>query len=821
MSTRKERCTCWSWVLFFIVAVMLFSLPGTGGADSSPVERIAGEDRYHTSAEVALEAYESAEAVVVARGDEAGGFADGLSAGVLSSIVDGPILLTRPGSLPGVINSAVDELEASRAYILGGEAAVYPEVETGLEEKGLEVERLAGKNRMETAGEIVKEAQWQGDLEDHAYVVNGFAPADSLVSGPAAFEESAAILQVRENELPQVTRDVLQELGINRVYVVGGTAVVSEEVEDELSEIASVERLAGADRFDTSVKVAESRFPASQDYSIVGGYSYADAIGAAVFGNPVLYVQETTPLPAVVDEYLDNVLTFDSSLRIFGGPAVISETVADAVDDKIDPKYVYVRNQEELFEALEEEVFRIKFADNITVDREDLEIDYGAELHLEGYALELSHVDALLSGDNVLVRNGVAKGPEFHPDEELKVTGSGVELSDLDLEVSVIDEDAEGLKITEGSEIIADHYFHSDVTIKDSIFATEGPVIHHDQARVENSELGSHVYLNIRGDVTLQNLEFAGEEDDSVIIVGNENNQVEATLEGALVTGEQAGISVRHDSVLHTRGDIHLKEDKWLEVVGEGEVRGPAAITGAGEMYAQGGDTPEDKLNLRELNLEAETYVDEGPHGVWQEGNVALRQVTLIEDLTVGEESKLFLREEIDNRKGTTIKLHNQAEIEIHPEAELTNDIRDQVAQEILLRETEIVLDLYFEEFVGWRFGEPYFPFTWTGDIWMEMEEDIEGVIVVEIEDVLEEEVDTGDFNLEKGIYLSEMVNTEFTMQELSGAGGIEVSMRPKYTPVFLEEETPANALKSEVRALNAAGTYQILLAEDRVNLEP
>ncbi|RQD73592.1 MAG: cell wall-binding repeat-containing protein, partial [Candidatus Syntrophonatronum acetioxidans] len=187
--------------------------------------------------------------------------------------------------------------------------------------------------RIETAALIAEEAAEAGDLADYAFVVNGFAPADSLAAGPAAFENNAPILQVREGSVPSVTEDVLEALGIDELFVVGGTAVVSAAVFNQLDDMASVSRLAGADRYETSIEVAKEMYPDAVDYSIVGGFNYADAIGAAVFANPILFVRQDA-VPSSVDAYLDDVLTSASILTIFGGTVAVSSGVEDALKAK-------------------------------------------------------------------------------------------------------------------------------------------------------------------------------------------------------------------------------------------------------------------------------------------------------------------------------------------------------------------------------------------------------------------------------------------------------------------------------------------------------
>lgn len=354
-------------MLLLIGSVLMALFAGDVCAKISPVNRVAGEDRYETSSESALEAYDTAKTVIVARGNDEGGFADGLAAGVLSGVLDAPILLTAPDRLPDTINTALVELEAREAVILGGEEAISAEVKEALKEKGLDVQRISGKTRMGTASLIAGEAQDAGDgeIESHAYVVNGYAPADSLIAAPAAFAENVPVLQVTSERVPGVTAEAIQELNIEQLYVIGGPDVVSKEVYDELSRLAPVERLAGDNRFSTSAEVAEKRFLNAKDFVVVGGYNYADAIGAAVFGKPVLYLHSDPPVPPTINAYLDKMLTGDSRVTAFGGAAALNEVVID--------------------------LLRLKFAEEIDV-----------EIFVNGEELELEEKGMIIEGELLL-----------------------------------------------------------------------------------------------------------------------------------------------------------------------------------------------------------------------------------------------------------------------------------------------------------------------------------------------------------------------------------------------------------------------------------
>ncbi len=287
------------------------------------VDRLYGPDRYTTSADVALEAYEKADNVIIARGDDAGGWADGLAASFLSGVLDAPILLTRPGELPDSVNTAIDTLEADNAYVLGGTAAVSDDVVAELEGKDLTVERIAGESRHETASLI---AGFEEETYETAFVVQGRAPADSMVAGPIARVHGFPVLLVSEDSIPECTEEAITDLEIEELIVVGGEGVISASVYDQLETMVDeIERWAGADRFETSVEAALECHE-TDAFTIVGGHNLADAVGAATLERPILY-SETDAVPPVVQDYLDDVLHGNSQLCLLGGPAAISEAV--------------------------------------------------------------------------------------------------------------------------------------------------------------------------------------------------------------------------------------------------------------------------------------------------------------------------------------------------------------------------------------------------------------------------------------------------------------------------------------------------------------
>lgn len=90
------------------------------------VERWSGTDRYATAAEVSRRTFTApAQTVYLASGTE---FADALSGAPVAGRERAPVLLTRADALPGPTMTELRRLKPARVVILGGDAAVWPQV---------------------------------------------------------------------------------------------------------------------------------------------------------------------------------------------------------------------------------------------------------------------------------------------------------------------------------------------------------------------------------------------------------------------------------------------------------------------------------------------------------------------------------------------------------------------------------------------------------------------------------------------------------------------------------------------------------------------
>ncbi len=202
------------------------------------VERIYGTDRYATAAAVCeVERFTGTNRVYVTTGES---FPDALAAVPSAVRSQAPILLTRSGSLPAETRDQINRLSPEEIVVIGGPDAVSDGVVAELERLVTTVTRIGGSDRYATASAVAIAAM---DERLHpgtwVYIVSGENFPDALATGPIAghrteVAENGPILLTRRDSLPAATRSALEEIGPDVIIIVGGTAVISEDVERQL-----------------------------------------------------------------------------------------------------------------------------------------------------------------------------------------------------------------------------------------------------------------------------------------------------------------------------------------------------------------------------------------------------------------------------------------------------------------------------------------------------------------------------------------------------------------------------------------------------------
>ena len=310
-----------------VAALLLLVLPvvvasADGVTEVSDTLSVIKEGDVPSNAEVAVDLSQATPLaptrVLIGRDDV---FVDSMTSGVLQSA--SPLLLVPPeGPVPDFVMDELSRLDAARVTLLGGEAAVQPAVADQLADAGYAVDRKAGNSRFETAIEIAEDAP----PATTAILTRAFAHpdatdetqafADSLAAGGMAAENGWPILLTQTDVLSGPTADYMAAKNYDRVLIMGGTAAISQAVEDAVRDLGvpTIERISGPNRFGTGIEVAKELGADSADdvdrVTLVDGQAsdawaggFAAAAHSAFFDAPIVLGTGDT-LPAETAAWL-------------------------------------------------------------------------------------------------------------------------------------------------------------------------------------------------------------------------------------------------------------------------------------------------------------------------------------------------------------------------------------------------------------------------------------------------------------------------------------------------------------------------------------
>lgn len=285
------------------------------------VDRLSGTSRHDTAVQVSQEGWETSDVVVLARGDN---YADALAGIPLAKKHDAPLLLTQTDVLTDATKEELTSLGAKTVYLLGGEIAISADVEAELSDQGINVIRLAGDNRNDTAITIAEELL-EGNPSKEVVIVNGRNFPDALSAASYAAMEGLPILLVDGNGIPAATKKAFYDLGVTKSLLIGGPLAVSEEIENNLP--GSTHRVAGQNRFATAVEVAKHFDVSANHYFVATGTDFADALSSAALaakqGTGILLVGSS--VPSEVSDFVTNANL--DLLTVVGGELVVSDEV--------------------------------------------------------------------------------------------------------------------------------------------------------------------------------------------------------------------------------------------------------------------------------------------------------------------------------------------------------------------------------------------------------------------------------------------------------------------------------------------------------------
>ena len=302
----------------------------TATSTPTPVQ-IYGADAVGTSIAISEQEFPSAgsaKAVVLARSDF---FSDALAGGPLAALAGGPLLITPGASISSTLDPRV-QVEIQRVlptgdtvYILGGDLALSPSIDTALEGLGYHVIREAGADEFATAVDIAVQLGNPSTI----FEATGLNFYDALSAVPAVIKEHAAILLTDgSNQAPETAAYLAANPGDTR-YAIGGSLAAG-------GADPTATDIAGQDLFNTSADVASNFFSSPSVFGAATAADFPDALGGGVFMatggrmGPLLLVNPSTPLPPEITPYLAT-LSVGTQGYVFGGSLAVGADVLAAL----------------------------------------------------------------------------------------------------------------------------------------------------------------------------------------------------------------------------------------------------------------------------------------------------------------------------------------------------------------------------------------------------------------------------------------------------------------------------------------------------------
>lgn len=267
-------------------------------------QRFQGENRAKTAVNVQRHYFANTNKVILVN-DNA--YPDAISATNVS-MGKYPLLYTGKNSLSIETKTALDKMFLDEIYLMGGANTISKKVENSLKRNfpHAKITRIMGSNRYDTSAQSARTRAKTTNLIFAA----GTNYADALYATSLAAHQNAPILLVSNDGINQSTANFIKSLGnIHNVTIVGGEISVNQSVKNQIEALTRkpVTRLAGVDRYESSVEVAKRVNANPAEVITTSGEVFADALVSSTVAQkikaPILLVKKDV-LPLSVREYL-------------------------------------------------------------------------------------------------------------------------------------------------------------------------------------------------------------------------------------------------------------------------------------------------------------------------------------------------------------------------------------------------------------------------------------------------------------------------------------------------------------------------------------
>ena len=287
--------------VFFVLSFLVVNFPLNVFAWSH-YPRLYGDDRYQTSKAVA-EKYNSGQTdnIVITTGTN---FPDALSVSTLAGKLKAPILLVNQtvSQSQDALDYISEHMANGKVWIAGGTGVINSTFESELSSMGNTVERVAGLDRYETCLRVAEKVN--APKGTSVFLATGENFPDALSIASVAASEGYPVILTPKDKLSDGVKNYLLKQQPSEVFIIGGTGVISESVESAVKNIlpaSSITRLAGQDRYETSIEAYNNFFNDPVNIYIASGTDFADALSASVLAAkdnaPIVLVDSKKKIP--------------------------------------------------------------------------------------------------------------------------------------------------------------------------------------------------------------------------------------------------------------------------------------------------------------------------------------------------------------------------------------------------------------------------------------------------------------------------------------------------------------------------------------------
>ncbi|EPY2283550.1 cell wall-binding repeat-containing protein [Clostridium sporogenes] len=399
------------------VVGLVLSTVATGNVKAAPgdVTRIGGADLYETASNVAKANWkDGAENVVLVSGE---GYADSLSASVLATKLNAPIILTSSKNLDKNAKDALTSLKPKNVYVVGGNYVISKEVRNEVKGLGLNIAKeLYGNTQFDTNLAIAN--YLVDDLKvdpSEVLVVNGKdGYADALSVAPVAASKGQVLLIVSKNPADAEGAAKFVKAHNSKVTVVGTKNIVPTAVLEKLGAKEENRVNGGLTQFDTNLNVMK-HFGLKYDKVYVADASdtkkgYADALVASAIagrtGSALILTDRGN------SKYTQNAINHikenrndKTEVEALGGNAVMPEEIVNELKDAVKPEINKVAAESVV--SLNETSVQVK---GLAKDTKEADLkDKKIELKAGEVTLTAKYVQSSLTEDgkaNFVLENG-------------------------------------------------------------------------------------------------------------------------------------------------------------------------------------------------------------------------------------------------------------------------------------------------------------------------------------------------------------------------------------------------------------------------------